>query len=329
MRPHHFIVVAGLFLGASVRGQVQSINIAGSYSGSFLLSGTQESYQIAGTPYLSESWMYGTLEMKREVIDVSSVRSRQKEAAYRKAILRCDELIQKITDPRFRTQGISLILDATDANGGNEPLHVDILHEDFEDFSDVTGDIESTLLGYLTRLRSRYESQLEELQTLDGLFRYNLYAQEFEMVYDRDTFAIIAPFNVKSISVSNMKFIHGFYVEKDLNKVYLGSSFFEVLNEGACKLLVRHAVKVKGGDAPVTYNWANAGGDAFVPYKQLYYQANDGSEILPFKRRRKVLRTLFADKYSAVMEYMKTEHLSLKNQRDLASLFLYYNSLDS
>ena len=149
------------------------------------------------------------------------------------------------------------------------------------------------------------------------------------MVYGRDTFAIIAPFNVQRISVSNMSFIHGFFITRDMSRTYLGSSYFQVLNEGACKLLVRHAVKISGGDAPVTYSWANAGGDAFVPFRQLYYQDHEGSEIRPLKRRRRELKKLFGRHYEEVISYMRQEELSLKKNDELALLFEYYNTLGS
>ncbi len=322
-------MILGMYLCTTLKAQVQSINIAGSYSGSFLISGSPEPYQIAGSPYLSESWMYGTVEMKRELIDHSSIRDSKKIAEYRQAIRKCDALIEKITDPRFETKGISLILEETDKTDGEEPLEIDMLHKDFEDLPEVTRDIESKLLGYLAQLRADYESQIEEIHKVNGLFRYNLYAQEFEMVYDRDTFAIVAPFNVASISVSNKKFIHGFFVKKGLTQDYLGSSYFEVLNEGECRLLLRHAVKIKGGNAPVTYNWANAGTDSFVHYSQLFYQKQDGSEILPLKKRKKVLKELFGQRYEMVIGYMKARHLKFKNQEDLTEIFTFYNSRET
>jgi len=91
-------------------------------------------------------------------------------------------------------------------------------------------------------LRQDYQAKLDKINKLDGLFRYNLFAQEFEMVYKMDTFAISAPLDIKSILLSNKKFIYGFYIEREFGNEYLGSSYFEVLNEGKCKLLIRHEV---------------------------------------------------------------------------------------
>ncbi len=323
------IVTAGgmLIFCASLGAQVQNVNIGGSFSGSFLLSSTQDEYQIAGSPYLSENWMYGTIEMNSEVVRTSSIQSARRRDLLEQKIHRCDLLIEKLSDPRYQTRGISLILEETMEEGEVTGEEVSILNGEFESLDQLTDEFQSKLLGTLTLLRARYESQLEQIEKINGLFRYNLYSQEFEMIYDRDTFAIVAPFNVRNISLSNMKFIYGFYIQNNLSKVYLGSSYFQVLNDGECKLLVRHAVKISGGDAPVTYNWANASGDAFVPSEKLYYQEHDGSEILPLKRRKRLFRELFGEQYENVMSYMKAENLNLKKNGDLARLFTYYNSL--
>ena len=103
------ILGASLFWMA-LAAQVQNINIGGSFSGSFLLSGSPEPYQVAGSPYLSESWMYGTIEMKSDALQTSGLQSSNKRKAIEKSIRTCDQLIEKISDPRYQTEGIALIL---------------------------------------------------------------------------------------------------------------------------------------------------------------------------------------------------------------------------
>lgn len=250
----HLVIVLGAWLISSASSQVQNINIGGSFSGSFMLSGSAEAaYKISGSPYLSETWMFGSLEMKGEI--VKQARSDQKKKAQ---LGEYQEMISKI----------------------------------------------------------------------NGLFRYNLYAQEFEMVYNRDTFAIVAPFHIKSISISNMTFLPGLYVRRGGSRPYLGSAYFQVLSEGKCKLLMRHDVKIKGGGGPVTYSWAGSA-DAFVQYQQLYYQESEGAEVVLLKKRRKSIRKLFADRSDEVEEFIKREKINIKDNAGLTRVFNYYNSLDS
>ena len=255
MRRIHLVMVLVLWLISSASSQVQNINIGGSFSGSFMLSGSAEAaYEISGSPYLSETWMFGSLEMKGDIVE--QARSDQKKKAQ--------------------------------------------LQED----------------------------QINEFSKINGLFRYNLYAQEFEMVYDRDTFAIVAPFHIKSISISNMKFLPGLYVKRGGSRPYLGSAYFQVLSEGRCKLLLRHDVKIKGGSGPVTYSWAG-GADAFVQYQQIYYQESEGSEVVLLKKRKKSIRKLFTDRSDEVEEFIRREKININDNAGLTKVFNYYNKLDS
>ena len=93
-----------------------------------------------------------------------------------------------------------------------------------KELAELVDKFEGDLLRYLTQLKAQYQSELSEINKIEGLFRYNLYAQEFEMVYNTDTFAIRSPLDVKSISLSNLRFIYGFYIDKELASYDLGSA---------------------------------------------------------------------------------------------------------
>lgn len=249
-RKIHLSIVLGVWLISSASSQVQNINIGGSFSGSFLLSGSAEAaYEISGSPYLSETWMFGSLEMEGDILEQAMSEQNKK-------------------------------------------------------------------------------AQIKEFLKINGLFRYNLYAQEFEMVHNKDTFAIVAPFHIKSISISNMKFLPGLYVRRGGSRPYLGSAYFQVLSEGKCKLLMRHDVMIKSGGGPVTYSWAGSA-DAFVQHQQLYYQETEGAEMVLLKRRKKSIRKLFADRSNEVEEFIRRERINIKDNAGLTKVFDYYNSLES
>jgi hypothetical protein len=148
------------------------------------------------------------------------------------------------------------------------------------------------------------------------------------MVYNKDTFAIIAPLDIKSISLSNMKFIYGFYIDREFGNDYLGSSYFEVLNEGKCKLLIRHEIKIKDNSGPVTHNWAGSG-ESFQKIRQLYFQSAEDMEVIQMKKNKKFLKKIFADKYFEVERYIKNENIKVKDEKELIRVFNFYNNLDS
>lgn len=319
------------FLSSGSFAQIQNVNISGSYSGVFMLSGTASDYKVNGSPYLSEDWMYGTLEMKSEI--AAEMNSTAKEKAridtYAKKISRIDELIGQIHDSGFQTTGLSLTMSEVNQLDDNQSFDVNITNEEFSELPGITEELKKDLISFLTRLRSEYAAGINTIHEIKGLFRYNLYGQEFEMIHNKDTFAIIAPFNIQSITISNKKFVHGFYVKRKLVNEYLGSAYFEVLNEGSCRLLMRHDVKIKSGGGPATHSWAGSDADAFVQYKQLYFQNARGSEVVQFRKRKKYLRRVFADQYDLMEKYIRSEKIKVKNVGELIKVFNYYNSLNS
>jgi hypothetical protein len=331
MKKTGFFVILFVFLFSGNNAQVTNVNISGSYDGVFTLSNTPEEYKISGSPYLSENWMYGTLELNRAMISKSrdTLQASDRIMQHAEMINKCNELIQQISDPKYQATAFKLTMAEIIKSNEEQVIDVEISETDFDELPEVIKEFKDKLITFLTEQRDKYESDMNEINELNGLFRYNLYAQEFEMIYDRDTFAIKAPFDVKSVSLSNKKFIYGFYVDKDYGHDYIGSSYFEVLNEGNCKLLIRHDVKIKNNSGPVTYTWAGDGSDSFVKIKQLFYQKNNGMEVMLLRKNKKNLRKIFADKIEEIQRYIRKEKINVKDENDLIRVFTYYNKLDS
>ena len=315
-------------LSRGIIAQVSNMHISGSYDGVFTLSKSANEYKVAGSPYLTENWMYGFLELKPRLLsDDGNKNNSDAENSHKIAMIKkCDELIQKILDPDFKTVGLTFSREKQGKDANDLDADIEINNKELAELVDK---FEGDLLRYLTQLKAQYQSELSEINKIEGLFRYNLYAQEFEMVYNTDTFAIRSPLDVKSISLSNLRFIYGFYIDKEFGNDYLGSSYFEVLNEGNCKLLLRHEIKIKDQSGPVTYNWAGSESDSFVKIKQLYFQKDDDMEVAQFKKSKKFLKKVFADKYYVVEQYIRNEKIKVKDEKGLIQIFNYYNNLDS
>ena len=320
-----------VFLSVGMSAQVTNVNISGSYDGVFTLSGTKNEYKIGGSPYLSESWMFGTLELKEAMIGhPSHDENANSQVAENLAMIeKCNDLIRQISDTEYRTVALRLSRAGKSTHNKNDVSGIEIDERDFKELSGMIENFEKDLLDYLVNLRAEYSAGMEEINQLNGLFRYNLYAQEFEMIFNRDTFAIKSPLNVQSISMSNKKFIYGFYIDREFGNDYLGSSYFEVLNEGTCKLLARHEIKIKEHSGPVTHSWAGDGSDSFVKIRQLYFQKADGMEVVQLKKSKKHLKEIFADKYFEVEQYIRNEKINVKDEQELIRIFTYYNNLDS
>lgn len=331
MRIWFIILILAASLVSGVHAQVQNVNIGGSYSGTFMITGSgNPSYEIAGSPYLSETWMYGSLEMKSEVVQKSSKDREVKKhlKQYQVTIAKIDAVLEKLNDPAFDPSGLVLHMEPAGDSTGITSFDLRIPNDEFVGMEELTADLRERLTLYFERLKGEYEAEINDFFKLKGLFRYNLYAQEFEMIYNRDTFAITAPFNIGKISISNMEFMYGLYVKRNGKIPKLGSAYFQILSNGNRKLLRRHDVAIKAGGGPVTHNWAG-GADAFVQYQQLYYQAEEGGEVVLLKKPGKCVRELFSDRLEEVEAFIREKDLNLRREGDLAVVFDFYNSLDS
>ncbi len=328
-----YTLFVGLFMGLVIIpqtwSQIQNVNISGTYSGTFMIGGSSAKYQVGGSPYLSETWMYGSLEMKGNIIEQTrkSKEVKKQLIQYNTLISRVDKLIEKLSDPEYHVSGMALSLEGQDEAGRDSSYNVWIENSDLEGIEKITEELGENLLFHLEQLKAAYEAKVNEFFKIDGLFRYNLYAQEFEMIYGRDTFSITAPFDLESITISNKKFIHGLYIKRISRRPYLGSSYFEVLSEGDFKLLMRHDVKIKSGGGPATYSWAG-GGDAFVQDHHLYYQPSEGAEVVLLKKRKKNIRELFAGSTGEIDQFIRAERLHIKRIPDLIRVFDHYNQIN-
>jgi len=266
--------------------------------------------------------------MKAELVE--NQKNNRKTSAqlkqYQQMIAKIDAMINKLSDPSFEVTGLALAMDAAEEEGP-ENYDLRINNMDFSGMQGISEELRNKLIFHFKQLKGEYEAQINDFFKLNGLFRYNLYAQEFEMVYGKDTFAITAPFNVKHISISNMRFMHGLYVRRGSATPRLGSAYFQILSDGRCRLLLRHDVKIKSGSGPMTHGWA-ASGDAFVQSQQLYYQSGDGTEVRVLKKRKKEIKNLFADKAEEIQRFIRSEKINLSDDAGLVQVFNYYNSRD-
>ncbi len=216
---------------SQLSGQIKNVNIVGSFTGAFKISPDNIRYDILGTPYLNQQWMYGKLLLNDET-------------------------------------------------------------------------------------------------KFEGLFRYNVFHQELEMIYNMDTLAISAPFFVKELYFSNKKFIYSLSIEQDFKQDYLTSAFFEVLYDGHCKLLLKHRVDIENNSYATTYMAGGGDGRDYYVHKSFYYyKQNPGGAAKKLRRKRREILNIFSDKKQEIEQFLTTNYINLKSDDDLVRVFEYYDSL--
>ena len=71
--------------------------------------------------------------------------------------------------------GFSSTMAEINPSGNNKDKNVKISSTDFEELSGIISDFERKLLNFLTDVRDEYVTDMDEINKINGLFRYNLY----------------------------------------------------------------------------------------------------------------------------------------------------------
>ena len=154
---------------------------------------------------------------------------------------------------------------------------------------------------------------------MKGSFRYNIYLQKMEAVVEGDTFAFAESCELEWVQIGDRKFIYSSFVRSTYE---VSNTWFEVLCEGDCVLLLRRYIKYRVTD-----------GDDDHSNDQLYkleeYYTRRGEEVgeRMYLSKKSVLSQL-KNHRGQVNDFLKSEKLKLKERDDLVKLFAYYNTLD-
>ncbi len=161
-------------------------------------------------------------------------------------------------------------------------------------------------------------AELADGSILKGIFRYNIHSQKMQAIVEGDTFAFANPGEVSCLLIGEQKFIHTTFVRDDGE---VANSWFEVLCEGNCDLLLRRYIKYRVTD-----------GDGDLSNDQLYkleeyYTRKDGGAVERLQLSKKAILSMLTDHRAEAERFIKVEHLKLKDREDLMKLYSYYNGL--
>lgn len=162
-------------------------------------------------------------------------------------------------------------------------------------------------------------ARVQDGKILEGDFRYNIYHQQMQAIRNGDTFAFARPEELEWLKIDGRKFVYTTFMRESGE---VAASWFEVLCDGDCCLLLRRYIKYRMTD-----------GDDDHTNDQLYkldeYYAQKGSDCAERLNlsRKEILRAM-KDHREEVEDFIKSERLKLRHEEDLVRLVAYYNSLD-
>lgn len=202
------------------------------------------------------------------------------------------------------------------------PVSEEILIDDF--YSSGGGYMECFYYGdpsgmYLDENWQEGEALLLDGSEMKGNFRYNIYKQKMEAISEEDTFAFAKPCELEYISIGDSRFIYATFIRPEGE---VSNTWFEVLCEGECTLLLRRYIKFRvtdGDDDP---------SDDQLYRLEAYYTKKGDGELERLLVSKKELLEIMNDHESQISSYIKQNKIKVKEREDLMRLFAYYNSLE-
>lgn len=145
------------------------------------------------------------------------------------------------------------------------------------------------------------------------LFRYNIYTDQIEYR------SIINPSDIDVISIGSQKFIFSdFFDEENASK----RGYFELLENGNCKLLLRRNIKYSEGRDDVEAYGSSSGTSI---RESLYIKKGNNPAVL-IDRTKESLKELLSDKEEAV-EYIDGKLVIFVTKKTIKDVVSYYNTL--
>ncbi len=172
---------------------------------------------------------------------------------------------------------------------------------------------------YMNKQFEEGHAQLLDGTSMEGKFRYNIYHQKMQCSMEGDTFAFAKPCELEWVIIGEQKFIYATYVRGDRE---VSNSWFEVLCEGDCELLLRRYIKYR-----VTDGDDDNSNDQLYKMED-YYTRKEVNELERLLITKKTILESLIEHQDEVSEYIKAENLKVKEQKDLVKLFAYYNKLE-
>lgn len=161
-------------------------------------------------------------------------------------------------------------------------------------------------------------------QKFDVNIRYDIYANEMHLNSNNEIYAIIHPEKVKLIEVDSIKFIYSDYVKSPDDKTPGGGSYFILRAEGKCKLLVKKNIRIQDAEPSKLYQDAKPA--KFILTTDTYYLKTGDNTAVRIKSKNDLIFVL-GDKKDALLSFISSEKLGIKNIEDLVKIVSYYNGL--
>ncbi|MBE9491902.1 MAG: hypothetical protein IMY70_03365 [Bacteroidetes bacterium] len=163
------------------------------------------------------------------------------------------------------------------------------------------------------------ETILKDGSILQGReYRYNIYAQQMQFIHGEDTLAFAVPEELQTITFDGRTFIYYPYKENNERK----KSYFEVLTDGPCQLVLRREI---------TYHFIDTENDGLENdvyiLERKYFIVKDHQDAFIIPLNKKGVLSILGDKEEEISAFIRSSNLRVKNEDNLIKIIEYYNTL--
>jgi hypothetical protein len=160
---------------------------------------------------------------------------------------------------------------------------------------------------------------IDDRNTLDiVMLRYDIYHQQMQFIRGKDTLAFSKPEEIKCFELEGKRFI---YIDFESNGK-IGKSYFEVLYDGNCKLLLHRTVQYhQYSESPLSQP------SDLYNREYEYYISKKDDVARPVRPSTKSVLNVFNDKEEEIRYFINDNNLKMNNSDHLKQVVAYYNSL--
>ena len=170
---------------------------------------------------------------------------------------------------------------------------------------------------------------LNDSMSIETMFRYNLIAQNIELILGADTMVFMHPLKMDQLIFMGRKFIYDIVLDYNRGNKYLEGAYLEVLADGSCQLLKKYEKNRSSNTSGIKYAAAQTTSDAYQLRTQLYIRLSEEDAPIRVKRIHPRILQLFESRRNELEKFRKENKLQLRSERDLITLIEYYNELSS
>jgi hypothetical protein len=162
--------------------------------------------------------------------------------------------------------------------------------------------------------------------TIEGLrYRYDVYHDEMQFILRNDTASIIRPLTLISLEIGSVKFVYDVYLD---SRGKAAAGYFEILTEGKLTALLRRTKELEYDE--YVKNYGGGGGSKefyFKDKKQLYIRYENALARKIANNRN--FMALLKEHRDEIRDFMKSNRLSPRREKDLERIVSYYNELET